>query len=483
MSIIIPANSAVSGGFGVANSLMLNNPGDTAYLSRSNSSGTSTKKGTISVWVKGGEEPSGNNQTTLASWGDANNHGALLWNGSDKIDAFDYQSGYASQLQTSAVLRDSSAWYHIVYSWDTTLSTANDRQKVYINGVEQTYSTRTNYSQDAATSWNANSYSVRVGALNSSSYFRGYMSEVVFIDGQQLAPTSFGEFDEDSEIWKPIDVSGLTFGTNGAYLDFEDSSNLGNDANGGTDFSETNLAATDQATDTCTNNFATLNPLSIWGGSTATSSTFLSEGNTKFDTGTNSAKGVVNTSIGVSSGKWYCELKTLETDRMWIGIINKQFFTSTTNNFWTTGLSSGFFWYGNGTAVYNSNDDSYSTYGGYTDNDVVMFALDMDNYAWYLGKNGTWLNSGNPESGATKTGSVTEETYFGTATLTDYGEVFFMVGDSSAAGTANTQWNFGNPFFSISSGNTDGNGYGDFEYTVPSGYFALNSKNLAEYGG
>jgi len=104
----------------------------------------------------------------------------------------------------------------------------------------------------------------------------GYLSEMVFIDGQNLAPTSFGEFDEDTpRTWKPIDVSGLTFGTNGFYLDFEDSSNLGNDASGGTDFTENNIAAVDQATDTCTNNFCTLNPL------VRTDQITFSEGNCK----------------------------------------------------------------------------------------------------------------------------------------------------------------------------------------------------------
>ena len=98
------------------------------------------------------------------------------------------------------------------------------------------------------------------------------------MDGSSLAPTSFGEFNSDSPtIWQPIDVSELTFGTNGTYLDFEDSSNLGNDANGGTDWTETNLAATDQSTDSPTNNFATLNPLYHPPSNAPT----LSEGNCK----------------------------------------------------------------------------------------------------------------------------------------------------------------------------------------------------------
>jgi hypothetical protein len=88
------------------------------------------------------------------------------------------------------------------------------------------------------------------------------MSEVILIDGTALDSTSFGEFDEDSGIWKPISVSGLTFGTNGFYLDFEDSAALGDDVSGnGNDFTVNNLTAIDQTTDTPTNNFATLNPL------------------------------------------------------------------------------------------------------------------------------------------------------------------------------------------------------------------------------
>ena len=132
-----------------------------------------------------------------------------------------------------------------------------------------------------------------------------YLAEVVWLDGQALAPTSFGEFDEDSGIWKPIDVSGLTFGTNGFYLDFEDSANLGNDANGGTDLTESNLAATDQSTDTCTNNYNVLTPLNKFGSHT------LSEGNTRLagDTGYNHQ----GTTFGVNKGKWYVEIKHAQT--------------------------------------------------------------------------------------------------------------------------------------------------------------------------
>ena len=467
MPIIIPANSASSGAFEVANSVMLNNPGDAATLSRSNSSGTSTKKGTISVWVKGGEEPSGNNQTTLASWGDANNHGALLWNGSDKIDAFDYQSGYASQLQTNAVLRDVASWYHIVYSWDTTLATANDRQKVYINGVEQTYSTRTNYSQDATTSWNANSYSVRVGSLNSSSYFRGYMSEVVFIDGTQYAASDFGEFEEDSGIWRPIKVSGLTFGTNGAYLDFQDSANLGNDVNGGTDFTETNLAATDQMIDTCTKNFPTLNPLEGYSANVGTNT--YSQGNLQVLT-PSSGNGNTLSTIGVSSGKWYSEFyikASSGVQRALVGVSGDVGSTLLAGN--NMGSLSGALDVG-----YMGNDGdkfvsgSESSYGGsaFSNGDVIGVALDLDNRTVNFAQNNSFK---------------------GTIAIASTGTWHMGCGDVSGGVAATIVANYGqNSSFAGSitaANNTDEYGEGLFKYAPPSGFITLNSKNLAEYGG
>jgi hypothetical protein len=133
--------------------------------------------------------------------------------------------------------------------------------------------------------------------------FDGYMAEVHFIDGQALSPTDFGEFDEDSGIWKPIEYTG-TYGTNGFYLDFENSGSLGADQSGnGNDFTPTNLASTDQTTDTPTNNFATMNPLIL---RTASSPTF-SEGNTKIVR--SSGYGVATGTVAMKTGKWYWEIQ------------------------------------------------------------------------------------------------------------------------------------------------------------------------------
>ena len=178
--------------------------------------------------------------------------------------------------------RDVSAWYHIVVAVDTTQGTASNRLKLYVNGEQITSLQASSYpSLNFDTLINNNNAHYISGAVDTTygtRRFDGYMAEVCFIDGTALDPTSFGEFDEDSGIWKPISVSGLTFGTNGFYLDFEDSAALGDDVSGnGNNFTVNNLTAIDQTTDTPTNNFATLNPLNnYWSAAT------FSEGNSVY---------------------------------------------------------------------------------------------------------------------------------------------------------------------------------------------------------
>ena len=441
----------------------------TTFLSRTNTTGTSTQKGTISVWIKSSEEPSGNNQTTLASWGDANNHGALLWNGSDKIDAFDYQSGYASQLQTNAVLRDSSAWYHIVYSWDTTLATADDRQKIYINGVEQTYSTRTNYSQNAATSWNANSYSKRVGALNSSSYFSGLISYTAFVDGLQYDATSFGETNAATGIWKIKTSPSVTYGTNGFFLKM-DTSSPGSDTSGNNNTFTASGTPT-LAQDNASNNFTTLNPLNAY----YTNSTF-SNGNTTFASG-NSSSGTVG-NILLNTGKWYWEVKAVSKagggDNYAIGIQGQD---ATATNQFPGDQSTGWMFYGGGN--YYNNGSGTSAGVTYTAGDIIGVALDCTNNKLYWSKNGTFILSGNPSAGTggisiTAPASVTLGGYYPSQTNWE----------ATTSGTFSM--NFGNGFFgvtAVTSSNADAEGHGLFEYAVPTGFYTLNTKNLNTYGG
>ena len=223
MSLIIPANSAsASGGYEVDNSVRLFS---NTYLHKTPDNAGNTTKFTASFWVKRSKITA--RQELIAKWSSGTNNATIRFSDDDTLDFVDYQSNAVVLGKiTTRVFRDTSAWYHIVWRVDTTQGTAANRNRVYINGVLQELDTIDGYpAQNFEISWN-NTWSVNVGWSGNDGYMDGYMAEVVFIDGLQLAADQFGEFDEDSGIWKPIDVSGLTFGTNGFYLDFEDSANL-----------------------------------------------------------------------------------------------------------------------------------------------------------------------------------------------------------------------------------------------------------------
>ena len=470
MSIIIPANSAVGGGFDVANSIRFDD-GSSSYLQKS-ASGGNRRTFTFSTWVKRstlGGGSSGYNTFFSSDQATANSFRLTFSsNGSDdKIMTYFYTGSQQMQLITNRLFRDTSAWYHIVVAVDTTQGTASNRTKLYVNGVQETsFSTETYPSQNLEMSVNQSGAPNRVGA-GTSLYFDGYMAETVLLDGTAASPTSFGEFDEDSGIWKPISVSGLTFGTNGFHLNYETAAELGTDANGGTTLSETNLTALDQSTDTCTNNFATLNFVAKGSGTT------FADGNLKATTTISNYNTSIG-SIGLTQGKWYWEMKLGSG-------LNYSMYGITTDSpkqvgnipaeqtKWTYVKIA----YGTDLRYNESEGTGYqaSSYGNANSgNDIVMIALDLDNNFIYMGAGGTWYNSGNPTSGASGSGAapralVAGNTYF-PAFTTSYG--------------TNMEINFGSPSYAISSGNQDGNGYGNFEYAVPSGYFSLNTKNLSE---
>ena len=246
----------------VSNSLRFDD-GSSDYLNRTPSSAGNRKTFTISAWVKRGQVTATSDIMSAWSSNADSGHFLLRFDSAERLDVSTYSTNV---LTTNRLFRDPSAWYHIVCAVDTTSGTADQRVRLYVNGVEETsFSTRNNPSQDANLEINNSSIQV-IGAnyysSSAQSYADGYMAEFVLVDGQQLTPSSFGEFDEDTGIWKPIDVSGLTFGTNGFYLDFEDSSALGNDAAGSNNFTVNNLTSIDQTTDTCTNNYCNIKSFS-----------------------------------------------------------------------------------------------------------------------------------------------------------------------------------------------------------------------------
>ena len=468
--------------FSVSNSLRFNDD-DTAYMtSPTRGTATSQKKGTFSFWIKLSEI---GQVRMMGTYENSNNEFQVKLTNDSQLEIYQIAGGSNNlSKKTNRKFRDPSAWMHIVIAIDCTLTAGSeDVVKVYVNGTRETsFATNTNnmpLNHSFHGFYQGLTQRIGADAGSTSHTYDGYFAEFVYIDGQQLDADSFGEFDSDSPtIWKPIDVSGLTFGNNGYYLQFkqsgtgQNSSGLGADTSGNDNhFAVTNLAATDQSTDTCTNNFATLNSVAQWdtGGSNV-----YSEGNLKCVLSSNFGK--ATSTIGVTQGKWYMEVKQtaenipLGNGESVINVIGDPIYTTSNWNGYaqTFGLRNY-----NG-YEYTGTTEATSRHGNWTVGDIIGVALDMDNLRVYFSKNGQFYDgSGNWDESS-------PNAYISLSS--SYSTYFLCLTLSHDSATETFEVNFGSPSFSISSGNSDGNGYGNFEYSVPSGYYALNTKNLAEFG-
>ena len=264
-NLLMAAAGGGDAGYVIENSLLLNDD-DSPYMSKTLSTPTSSTKFSFSVWYK-----RGNITTQMFLLGASPTNGYIMFQ-DDKITFYPtLGSGY--QLVTTPMYRDPTAWQHGLFVYDSDNGTANDRMKMYINGTEVTvFGTRTNPASGTASSINS-AVEHRIGepVHESGKHWDGYLSQICLIDGQVLDATSFGEFD-DQGYWRPIDLSGLTFGTNGFLLDFAVAPGTGDGA--GTDvsgndnhFTDSGLTASDQVSDTPTNdaengigNYCTWNP-------------------------------------------------------------------------------------------------------------------------------------------------------------------------------------------------------------------------------
>ena len=445
----IGANSASSGAYDITNSVKLE-ADNSEFFSRTPSSNSNRQNFTFSTWIKRTELGAIN--AILEAYQDGSNFFLLGIQNDDNLVLYDAISGTDYGAKYSIKLRDTSAWYHIVFRSETTSGTAASRWKIYVNGVEITakdtdYGTPPRWYQS-----NLNRTIVHnIGKRQDQNTFMScYLAETHLVDGTALLPTSFGEFDEDSGIWKPIKVSGVTYGTNGFYLDYTDSSDLGNDANGSNNFAENNLTAADQSTDTPINNFATGNSLNPSG--------VFTEGATRWvsPTGSLGGDGTWNlASIALTGGKWHCEVKMV----------------SSTNVYYQVGISpthpndsySSRCFYRSDGNIYNAGSGGNTTgHTTYTAGDIIGMSYDASANTVIFSKNGTAV--------VTKTAIAHNDPYF-------------FGGAALSSGTWTADYNFGGyTSYTISSPESDENGYGTFEYAPPTGYYALCTKNLAEYG-
>jgi len=437
-----------SASYPVGNSLRFNS-GSSDRLNRTETAGN-RKTWTFSCWVKKTfNNPSPNYQALFTSAG--TNYLSFSFIDTNALQF--YNSSTVSQLITTQLFRDVSAWYHIVLAVDTTQATASNRVRLYVNGNEVTaFSTSTYPSQNTDLNIN-NSQTMYIGAFNTTQDFmNGYLSEVNLIDGQQLTPSSFGKTDSATGIWTPLPYYG-TYGTNGFYLKFANSAALGTDSSGnGNTFTVNNLTSVDQSTDTPTNNFCTWNAVAA-----PYSAPTLSEGNTKVTNNIANWQGAIGT-FGVSQGKWYWEGRFDSTTFSYNhGVIDESVNFSAINPMNATGYTG--FYNTDGGEMKKDGTDTTANYGTFGTNDIIGIALNMDSKQISIYKNGTIL--------------VSNFALSTTSTLVFPCTVYYSGGYCS--------YNFGNPPYSANS-YTDGAGYGNFSYAVPSGYYALCTKNLANFG-
>ena len=457
---ILPANS-VTGGFEVDHSVRFDRASDSLLYADNFANHTSTKKFTISFWVK--RSILGSNQAIISQRHNNSYSAAVKFKTDNTLEVFDVRNDEdALQVVTNRTFTDTSAWYHIVVSSD--VSPSSPALKIFVNGVQETsFATSNQYSQNETTSWN-NGYRMEIGSVNGD-YFDGYIAQPALIDAYDYDADSFGEFDEDTGIWKPIRISGLTTGTNGRFLDFVDSSDLGKNANGiNQNFTLTNLGAVDQTTDTCTNNFCT------WNVAADNQDVTFAEGACKVIHGTATARRPVISTFGVANGKWYWEWKAAGSPtaaNMEVGIVNYASPTSqgrylgqalTSDADFTTYIGDG------NINVSGSASDSGTAYAG---GNIIGVAVDVDNERIYFYKNSTLINSGGTDYSGMTIGS---------------GFIFMSNADRSGSASYTASVNFGQPVVANSSDAADGNGHGRFEYAPPSGFLALCTKNLAETG-
>ena len=471
---------SVSTGYDIEHSVMLDGAGpDEMHFTTDNSS-SDHDKGTFSFWWKRGLR--GHISPMQINDFAAPYHAGMYWqsgtgNLADRLfmDHKDNTSNWTSWMRQ---FRDHAAWYHFVVRVDTTLQTADDRIQLWINGVrETTFNTLDSYnsppSQNDAHFWFDTGRKMTVGGVSSGDC---YYADYNYIDGQSVAPTEFGEVDEDSGIWKPKKYGG-TYGNNGFHLEFKgtgtnaDSSGIGADTSGnGHHMTLINVDTSNKATDTPTNNFTTWQNNVLF--NVESDNVTLYDGNTRLTRAGGTGWTTAYNTMAPSAGKWYFEVLVPETDiKNAVGVTPRSKVNVTDRNNYYLGQTSGDGTVGkhfDGGSVYQNGSGTSST--DIAEDDIIGVAMDLDNNKVHFSVNNSWTNSSDPANN-TNGFSLLDEPYFFGYTTYDPNKT-------------NHKTNLGGyTTMTVSSAENDANGYGNFEYAPPSGYYALCTKNLAEYGG
>jgi len=417
-----------------------------AYLTRTPSSASNRKTFTWSGWIKKSNTTDKQQIFGVEGGSDNTTWSRLLFLTSEKLSF----EAYNDTIITNRLFRDASAWYHIVLAVDTTQSTASDRVKLYVNGVQETSFSEATYPSQNQNLGINNTVVHNIGRADGSNAFDGLMTHVNFVDGTALTPTSFGQSDSNG-VWIPKPSPSVTYGTNGFFLKMDNSGNMGLDSGGGSNNFTTSGTIT-QAKDTPSNVFATWNSLIK-----TPHQLVYSNGNTTTASGGNSWYSTQST-LGVTSGKWYWECKGLGADSM-IGVASPTIDMNQSLSISQTGTT--FFYNQDGGEMRKDASNTTADYGTLSTSDILGIAFDMDNKTITYYKNGVAFITNYAISTA-----ITD-----TAMLS-----MNMYGGSNVINT-----NFGNGYFgttAVTSAGANASGNGIFEYDVPTGYTALSTEGL-----
>ena len=478
-------------GYQVSNSCRFNHAG---YLNDARSGDGNTQHGSISFWVKRGGITSV--QHVMDAREDGNNAVRIQFLADDTLEfRAETSSSVVFELETTRVFRDTSAWYHIVGIIDLNNGTQGDRVQLYINGIRETvFDVDTYPSNNSSTMTLNTSANLRWGAqqADGSNPLDGYLADVVVIDGAGGTIGDFGTF--KNGVWTPVDPSGITFGTNGHYLNFA-TTTLGNDVSGNNhDFAATGLAAHDLLLDSPTfgsksngGNFCTINP--NYSGTAIASNAghrgAITEGNLKHAFANNQDASCPCSHKTPASGKWYFEYAIIAGGGTGdyspaAGIIDPEVYTNASGGINSPGNIA----YDQATNKVKKDNSYVGTYSGSrgSNGDVMGIAVDLDNGALYVSKNGTYqtINGGavgDPTSGASKTGAGATWT-----PASEYTNGFVPISQPTGGNVPVINLNFGQDGTfqgtETAGGNADANDFGNFFTAPPTDYLAVCTGNL-----
>ena len=437
-----------------------------------------SKKWTWSGWVK--RAKLGAEQGIMGNKRNDNNTNSrfkLYFRSTDKLGWECKDSGGSddSSFETNALFRDVNCWYHITFIYDSDNSTATERIKCYVNGLDVRteyggFSSDNQASSGFGTLWSSDVANYLGTSGNNSGIamqFEGCMSHCHLTYGYRYEASTFGSFDSTTGEWKINTSPSVTYGSQGYFLLKNDNSVTDQSGEGNNYTATGTLSKTE---DNPSNVFATINNITY-----PSSQVTIAYGSTaKTNTPTSNQWRTFYGTIGASSGKYYFEMKVnnienTDPNNFWVGIVDADQMYDDGGHHRSYQQSRGYQYHaqtGN-----QGNNNSTSSYGNsWTTNDIVGVAMDLDNSKLYFSKNGTWQNSGVPTSGSTGTGAISIASGYTYLPCFSqyYGNEWFSLnfGNGSFQGTA------------VSSAGTNASGNGIFEYDVPTGYTALSTKGL-----